>query len=78
MCRVSVPMMGDGARFEELLSDLSTRFSGVPSHRVDAEIDRALERLVELLHTDRSSLAELGPDGRSITVSALVRPIGSE
>jgi formate hydrogenlyase transcriptional activator len=61
--------MDDGARFEQLLAHLSTRFSGVPVHRIDAEIDRALQQLVEFLDTDRSSLAELAPDGQSISVT---------
>ena len=61
--------MGEGERFEGLLADLSTRFSGVAAQRVDAEIDRALEQLLEFLDTDRSSLAELRADEQDIVVT---------
>ena len=42
-----------------MLEKLSTRFSGLAAERVDAEIDRALEWILEHLGTDRASLAEL-------------------
>ena len=61
--------MNDAAGFERLLGDLSTRFAGVPSERVDGEIDYALEQLVGLLGTDRSTLLELLPEGGAVAVS---------
>ena len=63
-------------RFERLLIDLSTRFAGVPGERVDGEIDRALEQLVEFLDTDRGSLAEVRPDDQGIVVThSFARPV---
>ena len=61
--------MTDPARFEQLLGDLSTRFAGVPSERVDAEIEHALEQLVELLGTDRSTFLELLPDDGGVAIT---------
>jgi formate hydrogenlyase transcriptional activator len=53
-----------GEAFARLLSDLSTRFTGLPVEEVDGEIERALHRLVEWLGTDRSTFFLTGSDGR--------------
>jgi len=55
--------MEDSARFEQLLSDLSTRFTGIAAEAVDSEVERALRRVVEFLGTDRSTLFEFSADG---------------
>ncbi len=60
-------------RFVELLEELSTRFSGLPAERVDGEIDRALERILVYLGTDRASLMELREDDGSIRVTHTAR-----
>jgi transcriptional regulator with GAF, ATPase, and Fis domain len=50
--------------FDRLVSDLSTRFTGLPVEEVDGEIERALRLLVELLGTDRSTFYLVETDGR--------------
>jgi hypothetical protein len=50
--------------FGRLVSDLSTRFTGLPVEAVDGEIERALRLMVELLGTDRSTFFLIAPDGR--------------
>ena len=50
--------------FGRLVSDLSTRFTGLPVEAVDGEIERALRLFVELLGTDRSTFYLIDPDGR--------------
>ena len=55
--------------FRRFVADLSTRFSGIAAERVNGEIDRALEGLVELLGTDRSSLLQLVREDGSMVVS---------
>ncbi len=50
--------------FGRLVSDLSTRFTGLPVEQVDGEIERALRLFVELLGTDRSTFYLIDPDGR--------------
>jgi transcriptional regulator with GAF, ATPase, and Fis domain len=52
--------------FEAWLADLSTRFTGLPGDQVDAEVQRALREVVEVLDTDRSTLFEFAPDGTSL------------
>jgi transcriptional regulator with GAF, ATPase, and Fis domain len=52
--------------FDRLLSDLSTRFTGLPVEDVDGEIERALHLLVECLDTDRSTFFLITPDGRLV------------
>ena len=49
--------------FGRLVSDLSTRFTGLPVEEVDGEIERALRLLVERLGTDRSTFYVIDPDG---------------
>lgn len=48
--------------FEELLSDLSARFVNLPSDQVDAEIELALQRLIEFFPVDRCGLLQALPD----------------
>src|SRR5262245_44656182 len=52
--------------FESFLAEISTRFTGLPGDRVDAEIERALQELVEFLGTDRATLFEFDADGASL------------
>jgi transcriptional regulator with GAF, ATPase, and Fis domain len=53
--------------FESFLAELSTRFTGLPADRVDAEIELALQSLVEFLGTDRATLFEFAGDGESLS-----------
>ena len=52
-----------GSALERLVTELSTRFTGLPIERIGEEIQRGLRLLVELLGTDRSTLSEFSPDG---------------
>lgn len=47
-----------GVRFERLLSDLSAAFINQPPERIDGVIHDSLQRLLETLGNDRSSLAQ--------------------
>jgi len=55
-----------GGAAELFLAGLSTRFTGLPGNRVDAEIERALRDLCEFLGTDRANLYEFSVDGVSL------------
>ena len=57
---------GAVTQFESFLAEISSRFTGVPGDRVDAEIERALRDLVEFLGTDRATLMEFFTDGASL------------
>ncbi|HET7875334.1 MAG TPA: GAF domain-containing protein [Methylomirabilota bacterium] len=52
--------------FERFLAELSSAFVAVAPAAVDAEIERWLRRLVELLGVDRSSIAQVSPDGKAL------------
>jgi transcriptional regulator with GAF, ATPase, and Fis domain len=52
--------------FEDFLANMSTRFTGIAAAEVDAEIERTLHALCELLGTDRATFAEFAPDGESL------------
>jgi PAS domain S-box-containing protein len=56
-------------RFEALLSDLSARFINLPAEQVDQEIEAGLQRLVEFLDLDRSTLFQLSGDGKTLVVT---------
>jgi len=58
-----------GSDFVRLLTDLSTRFAGLPAERVDSEIDRALDGILDLLDSDRISLMEPQADGVTIAIT---------
>jgi len=75
--------MDEPSRFERLLSDLSTRFTGLAAQEVDSEIERALRLLVEFLGTDRSTMFEFSPDASTLHAThswALpdVTPLGTD
>src|SRR5207249_5235966 len=52
-------------RFEGLLSELPTVFSGLLALEIDAEITRRLLRIVEVLEVDRGSVVAFTEDGLS-------------
>ena len=59
--------------FGRLVSDLSTRFTGLPVEQVDGEIERALRLFVELLGTDRSTFFLIAPDGHLVQTHSWAR-----
>jgi transcriptional regulator with GAF, ATPase, and Fis domain len=59
-------VLESASAFESLLARLSTRFTGLPGNRVDAEIERALRDLCEFLGTDRATLLEFSAVGASL------------
>jgi transcriptional regulator with GAF, ATPase, and Fis domain len=50
-------------KVEALLSDLSTAFINVPVREVDRKIEQGLQKVVEVLGVDRSTIWYLSPDG---------------
>src|SRR5712691_1398480 len=65
----------ESSGLEPLLTELSTRFTGLPVDQIDDEIERGLRLLVEFLGTDRSTLSEYSPDGKGFAhVAAWARP----
>lgn len=58
--------LADQLQFETILSDVSSRFVGITSDAVSAEIERALACIVEQLGLDRGALFRLSEDGREL------------
>ncbi len=59
----------DRLRFEELLSDLSTRFISIPDDQVDSEIDAALQHVLRFFQADRCGMLEVEQDNEEAWVS---------
>jgi len=62
----------DGAKrekFEDLLFDFSSAFTGVASAEVDAEIERWLGRLVEFLGVDTAGLVQMSLDEKALELT---------
>jgi len=53
------------SRFEQLLSDMISRFSGTSSDHLDAEMQRSLKKIIELLQVDRIWLMTMTGDSAS-------------
>lgn len=64
--------------FERLLADLSTTFANVASDRVISDIEAGLNRLVEFLGFERSTLGEFTPDGTQLIVLCSIAVPGVE
>jgi signal transduction histidine kinase len=61
--------------FERQLAELSATFVSLPADQVDQQIDWGLQLLLDALGMDRSSLAQLSPDGQRLEVThTQVRP----
>jgi PAS domain S-box-containing protein len=56
-------------RFETLLTELSAAFANLPTTKVDQEIDKWLQNLVEFLDLDRAIFDQLGEDGMTLSRS---------
>src|SRR3954449_4140685 len=56
-------------RFERLLTDLSATFVNVPADLVDAQIEQALEKLVDFLGIERSSFGQISEDDKAFLVT---------
>ncbi len=53
-------------RFERMLTDLSAAFVNVAADLVDAQIEQALERLVDFLGVERASIGQISQDTKAI------------
>lgn len=70
--RGSCPIAADvykRLQFEKLLTELSSAFVNVPARDVDAQIERSLRQIVELLGLDRCGLGEITRDRKRILVT---------
>jgi signal transduction histidine kinase len=62
-------LLDEHQRFDALLIALSARFVKVPAPEIDAQIEEALQRIVEFLGIDRSTLGEFSEDRKQFLVT---------
>jgi len=62
-------LLSEHLRFERLLSELSARLIPATLSDVNAEIERGLHRVVEVLRMDRATLQEYAPGGALVPIS---------
>ena len=60
---------GERLRFEWLLTDMSATFVNVAADLVDAQIEQALERLVDFFGVERSSFGQVSAGDKAILVT---------
>src|ERR1700704_2997868 len=72
-------LLNERLRFESMLSRLSTTFINLPPEKVDGQIERGLQQVVEFLGIERSSLGQFSEDGRAfvVTHSSSISGIGA-
>ncbi len=58
--------------FEELMSNLSTRFINVPSDEIDVEIETALRKVLEFFEADRCGILEVEEEKQGVVVTHAV------
>jgi formate hydrogenlyase transcriptional activator len=56
-------------QFETLISDLAARFVNLPASRVDNEIERGLELVVNFLGADRGAISQFSEDKKTLTLT---------
>jgi GAF domain-containing protein len=66
----------DLLRFEQLISMLSARFAGIPGWRVDEEIRRALQEVLEFFDADQCGIFEAIPETREVYLRYLAHRPG--
>src|SRR5262249_50178592 len=62
-------LLDERLRFETLLARLSATFINLPAEEVDGQIERGLQRIVDFLEIERSSLGQFSEDGRELVVT---------
>ncbi len=64
----------DRLQFEALLSDLSAAFINVHVSEVDGKIVQGLQRIVDFLGFDRSTVWKVSPEGKMLCTHSFARP----
>ena len=62
----SPEQLDERLRFERLLTDLSATFVNVAADLVDAQIEQALEQLVDFLGVERGGFGQVSEDNKGI------------
>jgi PAS domain S-box-containing protein len=65
-------------RFERFIAGLSARFVNIPPEKVDNEVGRALEEVVETMKLDRCALFELSGGGADVRITHKTKTLGAD
>jgi PAS domain S-box-containing protein len=60
--------VGDLLRFEQLLSDLSAKYVGLPAGEAAQEIPHGLQRIARFLDVERAAISEFSPDSGTFRI----------
>lgn len=61
----------EARRFEDLLSDLSLRFAGIPGDKIDGNVDRALKEMLAFAGADHCAFFQVFPESGQAALSSL-------
>jgi two-component system sensor kinase FixL len=70
--------LSDRLRFERLIAMLSARFVNIPPEKVDPEIEKGLDEVVETMKLDRWALLELSTDGGGLRITHTMQVLGAD
>jgi signal transduction histidine kinase len=61
--------LNDRLRFERLIAMLSTKFVNIPPEKVDQEVEKGLDEVIEMMKIDRCAIFELSKDSDEVRVT---------
>jgi signal transduction histidine kinase len=61
--------LNDRLRFERLIAMLSTKFVNIPPEKVDQEVERGLDEVIETMKIDRCAILELSKDSAEVRIT---------
>jgi two-component system, LuxR family, sensor kinase FixL len=70
--------LSDRLRFERLIAMLSARFVNIPPEKVDPEIEKGLDEVVETMKLDRWAFLELSTDGGGLRINHTMQVLGAD
>jgi two-component system, LuxR family, sensor kinase FixL len=70
--------LSDRLRFERLIAMLSARFVNIPPEKVDPEIEKGLDEVVETMKLDRWAFLELSTDGGGLRINHTMQVLGTD
>jgi len=70
--------LSERLRFERLIATLSARLVNIPPEKVDPEIQKGLDEVVETMKLDRWALLELGTNGSGVRTTYKMQMLGAD
>jgi len=70
--------LNDRLRFERLIAMLSTKFVNIPPEKVDQEVEKGLDEVIEMMKIDCCAIFELSKDSGEVRVTNKRLTVGAE